>query len=197
LQTLLSLQMPGDRPTLIRMTVLPVRLFGDPVLTQPAAAVTDFDRELHKLVRDLHHTLQAQQGAGLAAPQLGIGRRVFVFDMGDTRGHLVNPVLDFPDEDVQDGPEGCLSIPGLYFDTVRRLNVVAKGYTMHGDPLQIVADGDLARCIQHETDHLDGVLFIDRMDQQRRRAALRDILAADWNTPPTVKVSPHAGALWR
>jgi peptide deformylase len=82
-------------------------------------------------------------------------------------------------------------MPGLYFDTVRRLNVVAKGWTMHGDPLQIVGAGDLARCLQHETDHLDGVLFIDRMDPRRRRAALREIRAADWHTPPTVKVSPH------
>ena len=174
------------------MTVLPVRLFGDPVLTQPAAPVTDFDRELHKLVKDLHDTLDAQQGAGLAAPQLGIGRRDYDFHMDGTRGHLVNPTLRFPDEEEQDGPEGCLSIPGLYFDTVRRLNVVAKGYTMHGDPLQMVGTGELARCIQHETDHLDGVLFIDRMDSKRRRAALREILAADWTTPPTVKVSPHS-----
>jgi len=173
------------------MTVLPVRLFGDPALTQSATPVTDFDRELHKLVRDLHETLDDQQGAGLAAPQLGILRRVFVFHMGEDRGHLVNPTLRFPDEQEQDGPEGCLSMPGLYFDTKRRLNVVAKGWTMHGDPLQIVGAGDLARCLQHETDHLDGVLFIDRMDPQRRRAALRAIRAADWHTPPTVKVSPH------
>ena len=174
------------------MSVLPVRLFGDPALTQPAAPVTDFDRELHNLVRDLQDTLSDQRGAAIAAPQLGVLRRVFVFDMADARGHLVNPTLSFPDEEEQDGPEGCLSIPGLYFDTKRRLNVVAKGYTMHGDPLQIVGAGDLARCLQHETDHLDGVLFIDRMDPQRRRAALREILAADWNTKPTVKVSPHS-----
>ena len=174
------------------MSVLPVRLFGDPALTQPATPVTDFDRELHNLVRDLHDTLYDQQGAGLAAPQLGILRRVFVFDLNGTRGHLVNPTLSFPDEQEQDGPEGCLSMPGLYFDTKRRLNVVAKGYTMHGDPLQIVGAGDLARCLQHETDHLDGVLFIDRLDPRRRRAAMREILAADWTTKPTVKVSPHS-----
>jgi peptide deformylase len=174
------------------MSVLPVRLFGDPVLTQTAAPVTDFDRELRNLVRDLHDTLDDQRGAGLSAPQLGILRRVFVFDLAGTRGHLVNPTLRFPDEEEQDGPEGCLSVPGLYFDTRRRLNVVAKGYTMHGDPLQIVGAGDLARCIQHETDHLDGVLFIDRMDAARRRAAMREILAADWAAKPTVKVSPHS-----
>jgi peptide deformylase len=176
------------------MTVLPVRLFGDPVLTQPAAPVTDFDQELRKLVRDLHDTLADQRGAGLSAPQLGIGRRVFVYDMAGARGHLVNPTLSFPDEDEQDGPEGCLSMPGLYFDTKRRLNVVAKGYSAHGDPLQIVGTGELARCVQHETDHLDGVLFIDRMDARRRRAALREIRAADWNRP--VRVSPHGGGFW-
>ena len=113
---------------------------------------------------------------------------MFVFDVEGTKGHLVNPTLRFPDEQEQDGPEGCLSIPGLYFDTKRRINVVAKGYTAHGDPLQIVGDGNLARCLQHETDHLDGVLFIDRMDAGRRRVAMREILAADWNAK--VKVSP-------
>ncbi|MFC5060363.1 peptide deformylase [Saccharothrix xinjiangensis] len=175
------------------MTVLPVRLFGDPALIQPAAQVTDFDKELRRLIRDLHDTLDDQRGAGLAAPQLGISRRVFVYNVEGTKGHLVNPTLSFPDEEEQDGPEGCLSMPGLYFDTKRRLNVVAKGYTAHGDPLQIVGSGYMARCLQHETDHLDGVLFIDRMDAERRRAALKEILAADWaNRPaPTVKISPH------
>jgi peptide deformylase len=181
------------------MTVLPVRLFGDPTLTQPAQPVTDFDQELRRLVRNLHDTLADQRGAGLAAPQLGISRRVFVYDVEGVKGHLVNPTLRFPDEEEQDGPEGCLSMPGLYFDTIRRQNVVAKGYTEHGDPLQIVGAGYLARCLQHETDHLDGVLFIDRMDARRRRAALKEILAAPWATGsrPTVKVSPHSGAgLW-
>jgi peptide deformylase len=105
-------------------------------------------------------------------------------------GHLVNPVLDFPDEEEQDGPEGCLSMPGLYFDTKRRLNVVAKGFTADGDPVQVVGTGYLARCLQHETDHLDGVLFIDRMDRERRKAAMRVIREAEWNNP-TVKLSPH------
>jgi peptide deformylase len=175
------------------VTVQPVRLFGDPVLTAPADAVTTFDKELHRLVRDLQHTLEDQQGAGLAAPQIGITRRVFVFHVGDMEGHLVNPVLSFPDEEVQDGPEGCLSMPGLYFDTRRRLNVIAKGYSAHGDPVQIVGDGELARCLQHETDHLDGVLFIDRLDAERRRAALKAIREADWNDRPKPKIaiSPH------
>ena len=169
-----------------------MRLFGDPVLTQVADPVVSFDAELRRLIRDLHDTLADQRGSGLAAPQIGVALRVFAYDAEGVRGHLVNPVLAFPDDDEQDGSEGCLSIPGLYFDTVRRLNVVARGYTAHGDPVQVVGSGGLARCLQHETDHLDGVLFLDRLDQTRRRAAMRAIRAADWAAgPPAVKVSPH------
>ncbi|MDP9796059.1 peptide deformylase [Catenuloplanes nepalensis] len=177
------------------MTVQPIRLFGDPVLRSPAEAVVDFDRELRKLVADLTETMQEAGGAGLAAPQLGVGLRVFAFDVDDVVGHLVNPVLSFPDEEEQDGPEGCLSIPGLYYDTKRRLNVVAKGFNEFGDPLQIVGTGLMARCVQHETDHLDGVLFLDKLDPDARKAAMREIRQAEWydrDKPPTVKVSPHA-----
>jgi peptide deformylase len=175
------------------MPVLPVRLFGDPVLTIPAEQVTTFDAELRRLVRNLDETLYDQRGSGLAAPQVGVGLRVFVFHEQDVAGHLVNPVLDFPDEEEQDGPEGCLSMPGLYFDTKRRMNVVAKGFTAGGDPVRVVGTGDLARCLQHETDHLDGVLFIDRLDRDRRKAAMRAIREAEWNgvRPPAVKISPH------
>jgi peptide deformylase len=165
------------------------------VLRTPAEPVVDFDAELRKLVADLTDTMREQGGAGLAAPQIGVGLRVFVFHVDDVLGHLVNPVLEFPDEEEQDGPEGCLSIPGLYFDTKRRANVVAKGFSAHGDPVQVVGTGLMARCLQHETDHLDGVLFIDRLDPQRRREAMKAIREAEWYdpaSPPVVKVSPHA-----
>ncbi len=176
------------------MTVQPIRLFGDPVLRTPAEPVVDFDAELRKLVADLTDTMREQNGAGLAAPQLGVGLRVFTFDVDGVQGHLVNPVLDFPDEEEQDGQEGCLSIPGLYFDTKRRLNVIAKGFSEYGDPVQIVGTGLMARCLQHETDHLDGVLFIDRLDPEARKEAMRAIRQADWydeSNPPVIKVSPH------
>jgi len=175
------------------MPVLPIRLFGDPVLTTPADEVTTFDAELRRLVRSLDETLYDQRGSGLAAPQVGVGLRVFVFHDEDVAGHLVNPALDFPDEEEQDGPEGCLSLPGLYFDTKRRLNVVAKGFTASGDPVQVVGTGHLARCLQHETDHLDGVMFIDRMDRERRKAAMRAIREAGWDNVglSKVKLSPH------
>ena len=176
------------------MTILPVRLVGDPVLRQPAQPVTDFDAELRTLVADLRETLAEQHGAGLAAPQLGVGLRVFVFAPQLHEGdldHLVNPVLDFPDTEDQDGPEGCLSIPGVYLDTRRRMNVVAKGFTEQGDPVQVVGGGLLARCIQHETDHLDGVLFIDRQRPEQQDRLLATLRAAAWYDDAVIKVSPH------
>jgi peptide deformylase len=176
------------------VTAQPIRLFGDPVLRTPADPVADFDRELRRLVTDLTDTMLGQGGAGLAAPQIGVGLRVFTFDVDDVVGHLVNPVLQFPDEEEQDGPEGCLSIPGVYIDTKRRQNVVARGFNSHGDPVQIVGTGLMSRCVQHETDHLDGVLFLDRLDAEARKEAMRQIRAADWydaGAPPVVKLSPH------
>ncbi len=184
---------PGVRK-LLRVTVQPIRLFGDPVLRTPAEAVTTFDKELRTLVADLAETMLAAPGAGLAAPQIGVGLRVFTYHVDDTQsGHLVNPVLHFPNDEEQDGPEGCLSIPGLTFDCVRREHVVAHGQNMYGDPLTIEGTAKLSRAIQHETDHLDGVLFVQRLDPETRKAAMKAIREAEWvGLPPvTVKVSPH------
>jgi peptide deformylase len=167
-------------------------MFGDPVLREHAEEVTTFDRELRLLVADLTDTLRDQEGSGLAATQIGVPLRAFTFHVDGVEGHLINPVLDFPDDEEQDGPEGCLSMPGLYFDTVRRLNAVARGVDEHGRPLQIVGTGMMARCLQHETDHLDGILFIDRMDAERRKNAMRAIRKADFGgAARPVKISPH------
>jgi peptide deformylase len=176
------------------VAIQPIRLFGDPVLRTPAVPVTDFDKELRTLVKDLTDTMIEAPGAGLAAPQIGVGLRVFTWYVDGELGHLVNPSLDLSDEE-QDGPEGCLSLPDLTFDCTRAMSVVAKGWNMHGDPVSIEGSELLARAIQHETDHLDGVLFIDRLDRETRKAAMRAIREADWfnaGSPPTVKVSPHA-----
>ncbi len=171
----------------------PIRLFGDPVLRTPADPVTTFDKELRRLVKDLTETMLDSAGAGLAAPQLGVSLRVFTYYVDDEVGHLVNPVVDLVGEQVQEGEEGCLSIPGLFFDCTRHLHVVAKGVNVHGEPVTIEGSDMMARCVQHETDHLDGVLFIDRLDTETRKAALRAIRAAEWNGDhtATVKVSPH------
>jgi peptide deformylase len=175
------------------MTVQPIRLFGDPVLRTPADPVTTFDKELRVLVKDLTETMLEAPGAGLAAPQIGVGLRVFVYDVDDELGHLINPTLDLSDEQ-QDGEEGCLSFPGLSYDTKRAWRAVAKGFNMHGEPVTIEGTDLLARCVQHETDHLDGVLFIDRLDAATRKEAMRAIREAEWagDAAPIVKVSPHA-----
>lgn len=176
------------------MTVQPIRLFGDPVLRTPAEVVKDFDKELRTLVADLAETMLEAPGAGLAAPQIGVGLRVFTYHIDDAQsGHLVNPTLHFPDVEEQDGPEGCLSLPGLSFDCKRRANVVAHGQNMFGDPITVEGTALLARCIQHETDHLDGVLFVDRLDPETKKAAMKAIREAPWSGlgAPTVKVSPH------
>ncbi len=173
------------------MAVRPIRLFGDPILREKAQPVTTFDAELRRLVRDLTDTMVDAPGVGLAAPQLGVPLRVFTYHVDEQPGHLINPQLTLSAE-TQDGPEGCLSLPGLEFDCLRALGLTATGFTMHGEPVTIEAEGLLARAIQHETDHLDGVLFIDRLDKDARKAAMKEIRKTDWGGGrPTVKVSPH------
>jgi peptide deformylase len=175
------------------VAIQPIRLFGDPVLRQRAGEVVDFDKELRRLVEDLTDTMLDAPGAGLAAPQIGIGLRVFTWHIEGAVGHLVNPVLDLSEE-TQDGSEGCLSIPGLSIECRRALSVVAKGFDMHGEPVVIEGSELLARAIQHETDHLDGVLFVDRLDSAHRKEAMRYIRESEWFglEQPTVKVSPHS-----
>lgn len=175
------------------MPIQPIRLFGDPVLRRKAQPVTDFDKELRRLVEDLTDTMLDAPGAGLAAPQIGVGLRVFTWYVDGEVGHLVNPELTLSDE-TQDGDEGCLSIPGLAYDCRRALSVVAHGFDMHGEPVVIEGSELLARAIQHETDHLDGVLFVDRLDDAARKAAMKEIRESEWFglEKPTIKVSPHA-----
>ena len=162
------------------MSVQPIRLFGDPVLTTKAEPVVDFDAELRRLVADLTDTMQAAPGSGLAAPQIGVGLRVFTYHVEGELGHLINPELSLS-TDEQFGPEGCLSIPGLTFDCRRAQSVIAKGFNMYGDPVVIEGSDLLARCIQHETDHLDGILYTDRLEGEDRKAALRAIRNANYD----------------
>ena len=175
------------------MTVKPIRLFGDSVLTTPAAAVVTFDKELRKLVKDLTDTMLDAPGSGLAAPQLGVSLRVFTYDVDDEIGHLINPTLDLSD-DTMEGEEGCLSVPNLTFNTRRSRRVVAKGMNMWGEPVVLEGTDWLARCVQHETDHLDGIMFIDRLDAETRKEAMKAIREAEWfgQNAPVVKLSPHS-----
>lgn len=167
-------------------------------MTTPCLAVTTFDKELRELVSDLIETMRDAPGAGLAAPQIGVSLRVFVWDVDDVIGHLINPTLDLSDE-MQDGEEGCLSFPELRCETPRSLRAVAKGFNVYGEPILVEGSEFLARALQHETDHLNGILFIDRVDAGNRKLAMKEIRESEWfgsasnsGIEPIIKVSPHS-----
>ncbi len=179
------------------MPIQPIRLFGDPVLVTPSVEVVDFDKELRTLVVDLTETMLDAPGAGLAAPQIGVPLRVFVWDIDEALGHLINPSLDLSEE-LQEGEEGCLSFPELRYETPRAMRVVAKGWNMYGEPIIVEGSELLARALQHETDHLNGVLFIDRLSKADRKEAMKEIRESEWfglatdaGINPEIKVSPH------
>lgn len=166
------------------MTIRDIRIFGDPVLATRATEVTEFDRGLETLVTDMLETMDANEGVGLAANQVGVTRRVFVYDCahaeGGQRGHIVNPVWEPVGEHTQTGNEGCLSIPDVSRETTRYNTVQLSGQDLNGNPVSLLASGLMARCIQHETDHLDGVLFLKRLRPELRKEAMRDIRNSTW-----------------
>ena len=179
------------------MAIQEIRLFGDPVLVTPASPVVDFDKELRTLVSDLIDTMLDAPGAGLAAPQIGVSLRVFTWCVDDEIGHLVNPSLTLSDE-LQDGEEGCLSFPEIRYETPRAMRAVAQGFNMHGEPITVDGSEFLARALQHETDHLDGIVFIDRLAKKDRKVAMKEIRNAEWfgaaidqGINPIIKISPH------
>ncbi|WP_225849666.1 peptide deformylase [Streptomyces sp. HPF1205] len=154
-----------------------VRLLGDPVLHAPAAEVTEFGAPLARLVEDMFATMYAAQGVGLAANQIGVPLRVFVYDCPDDEdrrhlGHVVNPRLTHVGGIAVTGPEGCLSLPGVESGTRRCDEAVVEGLDAHGEPLTVSGTGFFARCLQHECDHLEGTVFTDRLRGPRRARAL-------------------------
>jgi len=176
------------------VAVRPIRLFGDPVLRRRAEEVVDFDRELRALVTDLTDTMVDAGGAGIAAPQVGVGLRVFTWVVEGEFGHIVNPSVELVGDEESFEREGCLSIPGLPFDCRRHLRVVTTGFTVDGEPLRVEGTGKLSVVVQHETDHLDGILFVDRLDPATRALAEAAIREAEWSggVAPEIRVSPHA-----
>ena len=159
------------------MTVQPLRLFGDPVLRTECDPVTRFDDATGRLVDDLLESVLLPGRAGLAAPQIGVSLAVFSYNIDGQHGYVINPVVAEASGEY-DGPEGCLSIPGVYADTVRPMRTVVTGVDRHGDPISVTGTGELSRVLQHETDHLRGVLFIDRLTGQERKDALAQIRRA-------------------
>lgn len=158
------------------MSVRQIRIMGDPVLREKAQPIPSVDEETRRLIRDMFDTMYDADGVGLAAPQVGVTQRVIVLDPHeqDVKPYgLVNPVvLKFSDE-VERGEEGCLSIPGLKDIVERPAEIVVEALDGEGKPVRIEADGLLARVIQHEIDHLDGVLFIDRVSPLKRKLLLK------------------------
>lgn len=153
------------------MAILPIRTFGDPALRERARPVERFDAALQRLAEDMIETMHDAPGVGLAAPQVGRPIRLIVFDIGEDPRAVVNPELTGL-EGEQLGEEGCLSLPGLYFPVRRAMRATARGFDPSGEPVTIEGEELLARVLQHEVDHIDGVLFIDRLDEEERRRAL-------------------------
>ncbi|WP_250562702.1 peptide deformylase [Sphaerisporangium fuscum] len=164
--------MPSSPPGAGMTSVQPIRLYSDPVLRTAAEPVTRFDRSLRELVKSLQATTRAGSGrAGLAAPQIGVSLRVLVFEVDGRSGHLVNPRLELSERRIV-ADEACLSAPGVYWPLERSYSVVARGRDMFGKPVTLRALGMLARVLQHEVDHLDGVLFSDRLPEEDRERFL-------------------------
>ncbi|WP_329189385.1 peptide deformylase [Streptomyces sp. NBC_01428] len=165
--------------------VRPLTLLGDPVLRTACAEITDFGPQLASLVEDMFATMYAAEGVGLAANQIGLGLRVFVYDCPDDDdvrhvGYVVNPRLVAADGVVLRGPEGCLSLPGLEAGTERFDRAVVEGVTLTGEPVTVEGTGWFARCLQHECDHLDGLVYADRLTGWRRKRILRQVGRASW-----------------
>lgn len=162
------------------MTVRPIRLFGDPVLRSRADEVVRFDASLRMLVDDLLDTVQVPGRAGVAAPQIGVGLRVFSLNIDGELSYVVNPVLAEVRGDAEPVEEGCLSVPGVGFPRLRHPWARVTGVDVEGAPIEIAGEGLLAQALQHETDHLDGRLYIEGLEPEIKREAMRAIRQTDW-----------------
>lgn len=185
------------------MAIHPIRIVGDPVLHRPAEPVRSYDETLRTLIADMIETNLAANGAGLAAPQIGVPLRVFVYSCVDQtgriqRGHVVNPVLrtdPIPGgmPDAEDDIEGCLSVPGEHFPTSRAAQAWVTGFDENGEPVTVVGTGILAVALQHEVDHLDGLLYLDRLVGRYKREARRTVRERGWRDGEVHSWLPGAG----
>ena len=170
----------------------PLRLFGDPVLKQRAREIDDIDADLVTLVHGMYDTMDLEEGVGLAAPQVGVRKRLFTYDLheGEGPGVVINPeIVEREGEVISE--EGCLSVPGYRFEVVRAERVTMRGLDLDGNELVLEGDDLLARMIQHEIDHLDGVLLLDRVDADVRREALRDMRTRELGATASIPRTGH------
>jgi len=161
------------------MAAREIRLYGDPVLRTVADPVESFGDTTRALAADLLDTLDLPGRAGVAAPQIGVPVRAFSYGVDGARGVVFNPVIIELDG-TQTGDEGCLSVPGLWFPTPRADHAVVEGWDAEGRPVRVEGTGELARALQHEIDHLDGIVYLHRLDRQTRRAAMRAVRESGW-----------------
>lgn len=168
------------------MAIRDLRFYGDPVLRTAATPIEKFDAALHRLAQDMLETMDAAGGVGLAANQIGVLKRIFVYDcshfQAGLRGAIINPEWEPLTQDIQVGKEGCLSIPDISADTPRYNTVKVTGFDVSGRPVAMVVSGLMARCVQHETDHLDGVLFLQKLQLEEKTAAYAQLRSSDWFT---------------
>ncbi|WP_199433589.1 peptide deformylase [Qaidamihabitans albus] len=162
------------------MAMRALRYFGDPVLKTVADPVTRFDKSLESLVTDLLDTVDAPGRAGLAAPQIGVSLRAFSYNVEGKIGYVLNPEIVELSEETHEIDEGCLSVPELWFPTRRAVHAAVRGVDTRNEPVTVEGDDVLAQCLQHETDHLDGILYLDRLDPDRKRRAMREARERDW-----------------
>ncbi|MBV2364763.1 peptide deformylase [Streptomonospora nanhaiensis] len=177
------------------MSKRPIVYFGDPVLVTPTAPITSFGRHTEALIRDLLDTVDDPGHAGVAANQIGVGLRAFSYNVEGRIGYVINPEIVELSDDVQDGDEGCLSVPDLGFPTRRALRATVTGVDLRNEPVTVSGEGLMARCLQHEVDHLDGMLYLDRLDRDTRRTAMRAVRQAPWflnrgTAPPAAQRLP-------
>jgi peptide deformylase len=162
------------------MAVRSIRIFGDPVLKSVAAPIDDIDDGVRALVRDLLETVELPGRAGLAAPQIGVGLRAFSYNIDGDIGYVLNPVLVEVSGEPEAIGEGCLSVPGLWHEAVRYPRAKVVGMDLDGNEIVLEGEGLLAQALQHETDHLDGMLYLERLTPEERRVAMREIRESDW-----------------
>jgi peptide deformylase len=163
-----------------RMTERQIRLFGDPVLRSACDLIAPGDKRVKGLIEDLLETVEVPGRAGLAANQIGVGLRAFSYNIDGVIGYVINPVLVEVSGEIELVDEGCLSVPGFYFLRKRYPHARVTGIDLDGDPVELAGDGVLAQALQHETDHLDGHLFIEGLDPETKREAMRAIRQAPW-----------------
>ncbi len=156
------------------MAMREIRVLPDPVLRTPCDPITVIDQRVRGLVEDLLETVNHEGRAGLAANQIGVNLRAFSWNIEDDIGYVLNPrIVDLSKDEYQDGDEGCLSVPGLWFPTERAWYAKVEGIDLDGKPVVVEGTELMARCLQHETDHLDGYLYIDRLEKSVRKKAMR------------------------